>query len=57
MQFRRRATTRQGPGRFAVSAVAERSQHQGGEIVAGGPGSIKILWLTPAKAHLPGEGW
>jgi hypothetical protein len=37
---------------FVVSADAERSQHREDEIVAGGPGNIKILWLTPAEAHL-----
>jgi hypothetical protein len=36
---------------FVVSENAEHSQHHEEKITAGGPGSIKILWITPAEAH------
>ena len=36
---------------FVVSANAEHSQHHEEKITAGGPGNIKILWITPAEAH------
>jgi len=40
-----------GAGAVLAVSAGECAQHEGGKIAACGPGSIRVLWLTPAEAY------